>query len=271
MNTERNSLECQVKSNRVSSTVRSTVGDTEALKTERDALKLDVGNVRSLHEEVAALNKQLDNVITDQLPKERDDLIFESKRQAADMEAMQKDNDALKRETEYLRSQCNNVAAIKEQLKTVTAEQQCRKEVRDAPQVEMEHPQGQYKDTSAMMEQKEKLALQGKHQASDTKAVEKARDALEFETNDLRGQCKDAAALKEQLNIVTVQRPKLRKGRSALVVIVSMLILCLSVGLLWTLRDSLNSYGTPLASLYRTSSSHNSILATAVPSHNIVV
>jgi predicted nuclease with TOPRIM domain len=174
------------------------------------------------------------------------------------MEAMQKDNNALKRETEYLRCQCENVPAIKEQLKTVTAEQQHLKKVRDALQLEVEHLQGQYKDIAAMTEQRDKC------QARDTKAVEKARDALKLQTNDLQSQCEDAAALKEQLNIATEQCPKLRKGR-VLVVLVTMLILCISVGLLWMQSDLLNTYVMPVAP------SHKCISATTAPFCNIVV
>ncbi|XP_033606924.1 interaptin isoform X2 [Cryptotermes secundus] len=267
INTEINSLECRAKSNHF--TVRSTVGDIEVLKTERDALELEVENLQSLREEVAALSEQLDNVIMerDQLTQERDDLILESERQAAVLEAMQKDNDALKHETEYLQGQCNNVAAIKEQLKTVTAEQQHLKEVRDNLQLQMEHLQGQCKDIAEMTEERNKC------QASGTKALEKARDTLKLETNVLQGQCNDAAALKEQLNTVcvtTVLRPKLREWRRGLLVIVTVLIFCFIV-LLWTQRYSLNTYGTPFASLYKTSPSCKSILGNATPSRNIVV
>ncbi|PNF42429.1 hypothetical protein B7P43_G10553 [Cryptotermes secundus] len=273
INTEINSLECQANSNRF--TVTSTVGDIEVLKTERDALKLEVENLQSLHKEVAALSEQLDIVIMerDQLTQERGDLIFEFESQAAVLEAMQKENDALKHETEYLQGQCNNVAAIKEQLKTVTAEQQHLKEVRDNLQLQMEHLQGECKDIAEMTEERNKFILQHKCQASGTKAVEKARDDLKLETNVLQGQCKDAAALKKQLNIVCVTavlRPKLRVGRRGLLIIVTMLVFCFIV-VLWTQRYSLNTYGMPFASLYKMSSSCKSILANAMPSRNIVV
>jgi chromosome segregation ATPase len=170
INTEINSLECQAKSDRLSSTVE---------------------NLQRLHEEVAALSEQLYIVVMerDQLTQERDDLIFKSEHQVAVMEAMQKDNDALKHETEYLQGQCNNVAAIKEQLKTVTAEQQHIKEVRDALQLQLEHLQGQCNDIAEITKERDKLILQHKRQASGTEAVEKARDALELETNVLQGQC----------------------------------------------------------------------------------
>jgi hypothetical protein len=88
-------------------------------------------------------------------------------------------------------------------------------------QLEIEHLRGPCKDIAALTEQRDKLILQRKRQAGDTKVVD-VWDALE--TNDIRGQCRDAATVKEQLNIVTVQRPKLRKGRTALV-IVTMLVL----------------------------------------------
>jgi predicted nuclease with TOPRIM domain len=229
----------------------------------KDALKLEVENLRSLREEVAALNEQLDGVITerDQLIQERDNLIFVSECQAAVLEAMQKDNDALKHETEYLQGQCNNVAAIKEQLKTVTAEQQRLKKVRDALHLEMEHLWGHCMDIAATTEQRDELILRGKHQARDTKAVEKA---LELERNVLRGQCMDAAAVKEQLSNATVQRPKCRK----VVIIITMLVLCFFGGMFWMLLNTCEMF---FSSLYKTSSYLNLILATAVPSHNIVI
>jgi predicted nuclease with TOPRIM domain len=66
------------------------------------------------------------------------------------MEDMQTENEALNCETEYLRGQCNDVATIEEQLKTVTAEQQRLKEVRDHMQLEMENFRDQCKDTAAL-------------------------------------------------------------------------------------------------------------------------
>lgn len=259
INTERNLLECQVRSDRVS----SPVGDTEVIMMERDALKLEVENLRGLREEVAALNKLIDNLITerDQLSQERDDLMFKSRRQVQDM---QKDNDSLKCEIEYLRSKYSNIAAVKEQLKTVTTEQQRLKKVRDAMQLEMEYLRGQYNDTATLIEQKGKVTLGARPQTRDTEARE-VRDALKPETNDLRCHCMNAAALKEQLNITTVQRLKLIKWRKALVIVI-IFALCFSVGLLWARSD------TPLASGYKTSSSHSPhISATVMPSFDIIV
>jgi hypothetical protein len=236
------------------------------VKTERDALKPEVENLQSLHEEVAAPNEQLDNVVKEsyQLTQERDDLIFVSECQAAVLEAMQKGNDALEHETEYLQGQCSDVAATKEQLKTVTGWQKHLQKVRGALQLQREHLPGHCKDIAAMTEHRDKLILQGKRQAGDTKAVEKARDVLELERNVLRGQCMDAAAVKEQLSNATMQRPKRRK----VVIIVTMLVLCFFGGMLWMLLNTCEMF---FSSPYKTSSYLSLILATAVPSRNIVI
>jgi hypothetical protein len=294
INTETNTLEYQV------------------IKTERDELKLKVECLRDLCEEAAGLSglsyneitgrnqltqekenfiterdeliQERDDLVTerdqltqerddlirerDQLTQERDDLLFVSERQVADMEDMQTENEALKCEIEYLQGQCNSTATIEGQIKTVTAEQQQLKEVRDHMQLEMENFWDQCKDIAALAEQRDKLILQSKCQAGDTKATEKARDALKLEKN-IGYQCMDAATPKEQLSIATVQHPKFRKGIRVLVLCI-ILILIFGV-LLWIMRYPPINYGTHFASRYKMSSYRNIISATAHHSNHIIV
>jgi cell division protein FtsB len=286
---ERNSLVRQVKNMRekrdwLSSTARSTEGEVEVLKAERNALKLEVEKLRGHCKEAAALREGLNTLTahcdepSEEPTHQRDDLISEAKNEAAYIEAMQKDKNALKLEAEQLRGQCKDAAILKEargrlilETKRQAREMTATKDERDAPKLEVEQLRGQCKDATILKEDRGRLILETKRQAQEMKAVKEERDALKLEAERLRGQCKDAAALKEQLNIGTVQRHKLGRDRRTLVVIVIMLVLCIFVGLLWTLRDSVNTYGTPFTSLYKTLSSRNSILATAVPSRNIVV
>jgi chromosome segregation ATPase len=243
INVERNSLVRQVntmteKWDWLSSTVRSTECEVKILKTERDLLKLEVEKLRGHCKDSAALGDGLSTLAThcdepsEEPRQQRDNLIPEAKNQAAYIETIQKDKNALKLEMEHLRTQCMDAAALK-------------------------------KD-------RDRLTLAARRQAKYTKDIEEEREALKLEAEHLRTQLMEVAALKEQLNIATVQRHKLGRDRRTLVVIIIVLVLCIFVGLLWTQRDSLNTYGTLFASLNKTSS-HNSILATVVPSRDIVV
>jgi chromosome segregation ATPase len=303
INEERNSLVRQInimreKRDWLSSTVRSTEADVEVLKAEREALKLEVENLRRQCKDAATLRERLNTITahsyepSEEFTQQRDDLVSEAKSPAADIEAIQKDKDALKLEKEHLRGLCEEAAAFKEQLNTITTERdqltqqrvylileskrpagytKTIKKVRDALKLETSYLQGQCKDAALLKEQRDRLTLEAKRQTMYTNVIEKEMAALKFEAEHLQGQCMDAAALKEQLNVAIVQRPKLRKGRGALVLIVIILVLCFSVGLLWTLRDSLNNYGTLFASPRKTSSYRNPTLATAVPSRIIIV
>jgi hypothetical protein len=199
--------------------------------------------------------------------EQRDNLILEAERKAANIMAIEKERDALKLEVEQLRCQCMDAAALKNdrdrhilEAKRQASCMKAIKEERDAFKLEAERLRGQCMDAAALKEQRDRLRLEARRQARYTKAIKEERDALKLGAEHHRCQCMDTAALKEQLSAATVQPPELKKGRSALVIIVTMLILCFSVGLLWTLRDSPNM-----------PSSHDSILSTAVPFHNIVV
>jgi hypothetical protein len=371
---QRNSLASQVKIMRkqrdcLSSTPRSTVGDMEVMKTEWDAMKLQIENLQGLCEDAAALIEELNTETTERdqptdqeddilleaksqaayievvedrdalkleaeqlrgqcvdaaaLKEQRDSLILKAEHQAANIVAIEKERDALKLETEQLRGQCKDSAALKEQTDTIIMEAKRQvanmvaiEKERDALKLEAEQLRSQCKDAAALKEQRDRLILEVKHQARNMKAIKEGRDMLKRETEQLRGQCKDTAALekqrdnlimeakrqarnmktikeerdalkleaehfrcqcmdtavlKEQLRIATVQRPELKEGRGVLVLIVTMFVICFSVGLLWTLRNSPNIYVSPFASLYKTLLSHNSTLSTAMPFHKIVV
>jgi chromosome segregation ATPase len=213
INIERDSLVRQInilreKRDWLSSTVRSTEAELEVLKAQRDALKLEVENLRRHSKDAATLGKRLNTVTEhcdeppEEFTQETVDLILEPKRPEGHTKAIKKVRDALKLETNDLRVQ--------------------------------------YKDAETLKENRDSLTLGAKGEAKCTKTIKEERDALKLEAEHLQGQCIDAAAVKEQLSYATVQRPKLRIGRRTLVVIVTILALFFFVGLLWTLSDSLN-------------------------------
>ncbi|XP_023711558.1 uncharacterized protein LOC111866644 [Cryptotermes secundus] len=142
--------ETQHKTDLINTDINSL--EYQANKTERDALKLEVGKLQSLCEQGTGLSELLNNVMAERekLTQERKDLLFVSKSQVTDMKAMQRDNEALKRKIEFLEGQCNNAEALKRRLKTVTAEHQRQKKVRNDMQLEMERMRGQCKDNAAL-------------------------------------------------------------------------------------------------------------------------
>jgi chromosome segregation ATPase len=274
---ERDSLVRQInivreKKDWLGSTVRSIEAELEVLKAEREALKLEVENLRRHCNDAATLEESLNTVTehryepSEESIQQRVDLALESERPEGYTKAIEV-SAAFKLKMNELRGQCEDATALNEDrdrlLLEAKRQARCTKAMkveREALNLEAEHFQGQ--DAAALNEVK--------RQAKHTKAIEEERDALKLEAEHLRGQCKDTGVLKEKLNIARVQRPKLRKGRIALVVTVIILALCFSVRLFWTLRHPLNNYGTLFASPCKTSSYSNLISATTVPSRIII-
>jgi L-lactate utilization protein LutB len=73
------------------------------IEKERDALKLEAEQLRGQCKEVVALKI------------DKDGLILEAKRQAANIMALEEERDPLKLEAEQLRGQSKDAAALKEQ------------------------------------------------------------------------------------------------------------------------------------------------------------
>jgi hypothetical protein len=200
--------------------IREPCTDVETLKEQRGGHQLEAKRETG-HAEVRDVLKPEENELRSQhknasSPKEL--LILETKRQARCSKAIKEERDALRLEVEHLRSQCNEVAALREQKDhlILEAKRQARhtkaiKEERDALRIEAERLQSQCNEAAALKEQRDHLILEAKRQARHTKAIKDERDALRIEVERLQSQCNEAAALKEQMDHFTSEAKRQAK------------------------------------------------------------
>jgi chromosome segregation ATPase len=208
--------------------VLTKTADNNVLKKERDALKLETKRLRAHCEKASLLEDQLKDlrVQRDFITKERDSFQYRFRRSEKDCKSIKKTMEALRVETEELRTKCKDYALLEKQLNT--ARQHCesmKKErnafilkaqkvaqsrgairiERDALKLEVEHLRTKIED--ADMEE-DKLNCSKQHCDNIEKerglyTLEARWAAKKLETEELRALCKKSAVLEEQLKYAT--------------------------------------------------------------------
>jgi hypothetical protein len=200
--------------------IREQCTDVETMKEQRGRYQLEAKR-ETEYAEVRDVLKPEENELRSQRKNasaQKEPLTLETKRQARYSKAIREERDALRLEVEHLRSQCNEVAALKEQRDRliIEAKRQAKhtkaiKEEREALRLEVEHLRSQCNEVAALKEQRDRLIIEAKRQAKHTKAIKEERDALRLEVERFRSQCNEVAALKEQANHFTSEAK--RQGR----------------------------------------------------------
>jgi chromosome segregation ATPase len=150
------------------------------IKEERDALRREAGNWRCQCKDAAVLEKQL-NAATATCERRQKQSRLQARLAEANMDAMKRETDDLKRELEKLRHQCNGIGMLQVNLNIVRADHNKIRRERDA--------------------------------------MKKDMDALRLENQNLRSQTKNAAVLEEQLNIVRAKCDDMKRLREAFVLV----------------------------------------------------
>jgi hypothetical protein len=168
-------------------TRRNMAGEIEAIKRERDALTLEVEELRDHIRSVWVLKEHVDKVT-----KERDVLISEAEHEAAIIENLKKERDALRHETEKLRAQCEESGKLEDRLNSLI--QTCKD----------------------IAEERDALLLKAQIKPADKDTLNKVRDALKLETQNLLDQREANALLEDQLNVARMQCDEIAKERDSL-------------------------------------------------------
>jgi hypothetical protein len=165
---------------------RGKAGETETMKWERDDLVLEVEKLRGQFRDAWALKELFDKVT-----EERDNLLLKAEVKAEITGNIKKERDALKLETEKLRTQCDESGKLEERLNFLIQECKYITKERDA------------------------MRLEAQIIAADKDTLNKVRDVLELETKNHLDQSKAAALLQEKINAVRIQCEDIAKERNS--------------------------------------------------------
>jgi uncharacterized coiled-coil DUF342 family protein len=220
-------------------------GETETMVWERDALKMEVEELRDHIKDVWALKEQADKVT-----KERDALVFEAELNADVAVGLKKERDALRLEVEELQAQREESGELKKKLNLLM--QQCEKvtkerdallsrtqnkavdkdtikKFRETLKLEKQNVRDQHEATVLLEKQlnnvrkqfnniakeKDSFKLKSRHAEANCNAIRNATEALNFEIENLRAKCQDYDKLKEELIHVKVQCDDIAKERDS--------------------------------------------------------
>jgi chromosome segregation ATPase len=217
--------------------------DEEAIRMDRDRLKLEVEELRDLRAASTQLRKQISDVRTQcvQVNRDRDALELKVRRRVERREALLKERDALERERRCLKAQSPDTEMLQDnlnlestRLKNMEMEiarltlkletMETLKNDRDALKNEMEDLRTQSKDNALLEEQLYTLTLQLEKSATERHCyirevqrvengiddLEGENDAIETDIEILRAQCKLRACLQTEANPSRVERAELR-------------------------------------------------------------
>jgi hypothetical protein len=198
----------------------------ESIKIERDALKLEIENLRAKVKYADLLETQL-NVVTedcDSIAKERDSLIQEAQHVGTDTEATEEDSyeDALLEDQINVGGEdCDNISIQRDSL------------ILEAHHMgtDREATEGELEDTVQLEEQLNILRMQCDDIAKERhsfklttpfsevnkKALNKVIEALNIRIEEIRAQFNDYALLAKQLNTIRQQYENVKKERMSLI------------------------------------------------------
>jgi hypothetical protein len=172
----------------------SKVEAIEALKKERDALRIGIEKLRTKCKEGALLEGKL-NALNDQREnsaKERDAYMLEAQSVQDDIDGIDKENGAIRTEIEELRAQSKESALLEKQLNTLFVQYHRIKRNRN------------------------NLILKFQGMEENEEAIRMERDNMRFEKGELLEQCKAGAQLRQQINIVRAQCVDISRERNDL-------------------------------------------------------
>jgi chromosome segregation ATPase len=153
-------------------------GRSDALKFERDALKVQIEGLRTKIKDTDVLEKQIRSaeLNCESVDRERGDLKTKVRWMAGDREAMRLKIDSLKTERDALLAQYNKIGQLERELSN--EKQQCEnvsKEIRN-------------------------LMMSSQATAEERETIRKEKKSLKLERKKLLGRCKNCASLEKELS-----------------------------------------------------------------------
>jgi hypothetical protein len=172
----------------------SKIEAIDALKKERDALRIGIEKLRAKCKEGSLLEEKLNalNVQRENTAKERDEYMVEAQSVQDDIDGIDKENGAIRIEIEELRALSKESALLEKQANTLFVQYHRTK-----------------RNRNNLM-----LKLQGMEQNEEDVRME--RDSMRFEKGELLEQCKASAQLRQQINIVRAQCVDISRERNDL-------------------------------------------------------
>jgi hypothetical protein len=166
----------------------------DAMKIEMDALKSEAEISRRTCKEFEVLEEQLECVWkqNEEMKRQRDAAILETKLISRNRGTLIKERDRLKREVEKSRRQCEEFALMEGQVKALRVENDSLKKERNAK------------------------ILQAQRIARNRNEIRKEMDEIKRDAENIRCQSKDFAVLEVQLSGLLTEHDEMRRQRDAL-------------------------------------------------------
>jgi hypothetical protein len=175
--------------------VACTLLSNKQLKeNDKEELSHEGKNYRDLSKDAAAMVEQLNLRVVgqDTLSEDRKYLIHEAKCTAEVIRATKQDRDSVKHDDRRIPGQCKDIAALEDQICTMTME------------------------SNELKKDREALLYEVLCTSEEKEAIMKERDTLKLEVEELRGLCKDIVALEDRICMITMESNELKKDREAL-------------------------------------------------------
>jgi hypothetical protein len=166
----------------------------DALRKERDALRIGIEKLRKKCEETAKLEGKLNalNIQREKSAKEKNTYTEEAQSVQDDIDAIEKENQVIRGDIEELRARYKDSAQLEKQVNSLFVQYQRIKRNRD------------------------NLILKLESIEESEEAIKMERDSMRLEKEQLRDQCKVGAQLKQQINVVRAQCVDISRERHEL-------------------------------------------------------